>query len=85
MRSRLIVPAIVMMAVLSSCGPRITRTVVADEPVDGGLYSEKTVPVVYKVIPDGEVTLRFYDSLPDVAYISPLISSRLSFPDQLWK
>ena len=70
MRSRLIVPAIVMMAVLSSCGPRITRTVVADEPVDGGLYSEKTVPVVYKVIPDGEVTLRFYDSLPDVAYIS---------------
>ncbi len=70
MRSRLIVPAIVMMAVLSSCGPRITRTVVADEPADGGSYTEKTVPVVYKVIPDGEVTLRFYDSLPDVAYIS---------------
>ena len=81
MRSRLIVPAIVMMAVLSSCGPRITRTVVADEPADGGLYSEKTVPVVYKVIPDGEVTLRFYDSLPDVAYISAADFQSIVLPE----
>jgi hypothetical protein len=43
---------------------------VPDEQPDGGGYTERTVPVVYKVIPDGQVTLRFYDALPDVAYIS---------------
>ena len=59
-----------MVAVLASCGPRISKMVVADEPADGGSYTEKTFPVVYKVIPDAQVTLRFYDTLPEVAYIS---------------
>ena len=70
MRSRIIFPAIAMMAIMASCGPRITKTVVPDEPADGGSYTEKTVPVVTKIAPDSEVTLRFYDALPDVAYIS---------------
>ena len=55
-----------------SCSPKVysSRSVVPDEQPDGGGYTERTVPVVYKVIPDGQVTLRFYDALPDVAYIS---------------
>ena len=55
-----------------SCSPKVysSRSVVPDERPDGGGYTERTVPVVYKVIPDGQVTLRFYDALPDVAYIS---------------
>ena len=60
------------LAILSSCGPKAITTsrIVADEQPDGGAYTEKTVPVVTKVAPDGEVTLRFYQDLPDVAYIS---------------
>ena len=60
------------MAILASCGPKTvsTRRAVAHDQPDGGAYTEKTVPVVTKVIPDSKVTLRFYDALPDVAYIS---------------
>ena len=60
------------LAILSSCGPKaVTSTPrIADDKPDGGAYTEKTVPVVTKVAPDGEVTLRFYKDLPDVAYIS---------------
>lgn len=55
-----------------ACSPRMysSRNKVADELPDGGSYTERVVPVVTKVAPDGEVTLRFYDDLPDVAYIS---------------
>ena len=58
--------------VMASCSPRnySSRNLVPDEMPDGGNYTEKTVPVVTKIAPDGEVTLRFYDALPDVAYIS---------------
>ena len=57
---------------IASCSPKAYpgRKKVADEMPDGGNYTEKTFPVVTKVAPDGEVTLRFYDALPDVAYIS---------------
>ena len=60
------------MAILASCGPKAVTSVrpVSDDQPDGGAYSERTVPVVTKVAPDGEVTLRFYNDLPDVAYIS---------------
>ena len=60
------------LAILASCGPKTvsTRRGVADDQPDGGPYTEKTVPVVTKVAPDGQVTLRFYNDLPDVAYIS---------------
>ena len=53
-----------------SCSPRMYSRKVADELPDGGGYTERVVPVVTKIAPDGQVTLRFYDSMPDVAYIS---------------
>ena len=67
-----IIPIMAAMMIVSSCGPKAvsTRRTVADDQPDGGAYTEKTVPVVTKVAPDGEVTLRFYNDLPDVAYIS---------------
>ena len=63
---------VAVLVVLASCSPRqySVKNRVPDEMPDGGNYVEKTVPVVYKVTPDGEVTLRFYDALPDVPYIS---------------
>ena len=72
MRSKLLLYSIATVAILASCGPkaRLGKTIVADEPADGGNFTEKTFPVVYKVIPDAQVTLRFYDALPDVPYIS---------------
>lgn len=70
-KSTLILPALAALAIISSCGPKtVTAIVVPDDQPDGGAYTEKTVPVVTKVAPDGEVTLRFYQDLPDVAYIS---------------
>ena len=55
-----------------SCSPKYfaNRNRVADEMPDGGSYTERVVPVVTKIAPDGQVTLRFYDSMPNVAYIS---------------
>ncbi|MBQ8470196.1 MAG: hypothetical protein IJ547_06370, partial [Clostridia bacterium] len=68
--SRFLIPVLAAMVIISSCGPKASKFVVADEQPDGGAYTEKTFPVVTKVAPDGQVTLRFYDALPDVAYIS---------------
>ena len=55
-----------------SCSPKYyaNRNRVADEMPDGGSYTERVVPVVTKIAPDGQVTLRFYDNMPNVAYIS---------------
>ena len=55
-----------------SCSPKYyaNRNRVPDEMPDGGGYTERVVPVVTKIAPDGQVTLRFYDSMPNVAYIS---------------
>ena len=55
-----------------SCSPRMysAQNSVPDEQPDGGSYTERVVPVVTKIAPDSEVTLRFYDSMPNVAYIS---------------
>ena len=67
-----IFPTLAVLAILASCGPKTvsSRRAVADDQPDGGAFVEKTVPVVTKVAPDSEVTLRFYNDLPDVAYIS---------------
>ena len=59
--------------VTMSCSPRVYSSKnagVADEQPDGGAYTERTVPLVTKIAPDGTVTLRFYEDMPDVAYIS---------------
>ena len=73
MRNRSILfPTLAVIAILASCGPKTvsTKRAIADDQPDGGAFIERTVPVVTKVAPDGEVTLRFYNDLPDVAYIS---------------
>ena len=63
---------LVSLVAMVSCSPKYfaNRNRVADELPDGGSYTERVVPVVTKIAPDGQVTLRFYDSMPNVAYIS---------------
>ena len=52
-------------------------------PVDKcGRYSELKVPVVRYNAPSEEVTLRFYDDLPSVAYIAVSDFHRLMLPNQ---
>ena len=60
------------MTLAVACGPRMYSSLntVADEQPDGGSYTERIVPVVTKIAPDSQVTLRFYDDMPNVAYIS---------------
>ena len=69
-----ILPILLLTATLGavSCSPKYyaNRNRVPDEMPDGGGYTERVVPVVTKIAPDGQVTLRFYDSMPNVAYIS---------------
>ena len=80
-------PTLAALAILASCGPKAvsTKSVVADERPDGGAYTEKTVPVVTKVAPDSKVTLRFYNDLPDVAYISAADFQSIVLPGSTMK
>ena len=66
------IPALVALLAVTACSPKVysSRNKVADEQPDGGNYTERVVPVVTKIAPDSEVTLRFYDDMPNVAYIS---------------
>ena len=73
MKTRLIsIPILATLVVAVACSPKMysSRNKVADELPDGGSYTERVVPVVTKIAPDSEVTLRFYDDMPNVAYIS---------------
>ena len=72
MKTSRIILLTAMAAVVMSCSPRMysSKRKVADELPDGGSYTERVVPVVTKIAPDSQVTLRFYDDMPDVAYIS---------------
>ena len=45
-------------------------TAFTPEKPDGGAYTERVVPVVTKVAPDSKVMLRFYEDMPNVAYIN---------------
>jgi len=83
----LIIPAVAVLAILSSCGPKAvtTKSTVADERPDGAAFTEKTVPVVTKVAPDSKVTLRFYNDLPDVAYISAADFQSIVLPGSTMK
>ena len=80
-------PTLAALAILASCGPKAvsTKSVVADERPDGGAYTEKTVPVVTKVAPDSQVTLRFYNDIPDVAYISAADFQSIVLPGSTMK
>ena len=68
-----------------SCSPRMYSRKVADELPDGGSYTERVVPVVTKIAPDSQVTLRFYDSMPDVAYISAADFQSIVLPGSVMK
>ena len=72
MKTRSLPLLLVSLVAMVSCSPKYfaNRNRVADEMPDGGSYTERVVPVVTKIAPDGQVTLRFYDSMPNVAYIS---------------
>ena len=72
MKTRILtLPILAAMMVAAACSPKMyTSKAVADEQPDGGNYTERVVPVVTKIAPDGEVTLRFYEDMPNVAYIS---------------
>ncbi len=58
---------------------------VANEKPDGGAYTERVVPVVTKVAPDSKVTLRFYEDMPDVAYISAADFQSIVLPGSVMK
>ena len=68
-----------------SCSPRMYSRKVADELPDGGSYTERVVPVMTKIAPDSQVTLRFYDSMPDVAYISAADFQSIVLPGSVMK
>ena len=70
MKTRNLLSPVLAALLVVSCGPKAYLNAVRDEQPDGGAYTERTVPVVYKIVPDGQVTLRFYEDMPDVAYIS---------------
>ena len=72
MKTRFLPLLLASLVAMVSCSPKYyaSRNRVADEMPDGGSYTERVVPVVTQIAPDGQVTLRFYDSMPNVAYIS---------------
>ena len=72
MKTRFLPLLLASLVAMVSCSPKYfaNRNRVADEMPDGGSYTERVVPVVTQIAPDGQVTLRFYDSMPNVAYIS---------------
>ena len=72
MKTRFLPLLLASLVAMVSCSPKYyaNRNRVADELPDGGSYTERVVPVVTQIAPDGQVTLRFYDSMPNVAYIS---------------
>lgn len=72
MKTRFLPLLLASLVAMVSCSPKYyaSRNRVVDELPDGGSYTERVVPVVTQIAPDGQVTLRFYDSMPNVAYIS---------------
>ena len=71
----------------AACSPRVypAQQKVADEKPDGGAYTERVFPVVTKVAPDSKVTLRFYEDMPDVAYISASDFQSIVLPGSVMK
>ena len=70
---------------VTACSPKMYSTKVADEQPDGGSYTERVVPVVTKIAPDSQVTLRFYDDMPNVAYISAADFQSIVLPGSVMK
>ena len=79
--------ALAALLVVTACSPRLysAQNQVADEKPDGGAYTERVFPVVTKVAPDSKVTLRFYEDMPDVAYISAADFQSIVLPGSVMK
>ena len=73
------------LVAVTACSPKMYSTRVADEQPDGGSYTERVVPVVTKIAPDSQVTLRFYDDMPNVAYISAADFQSIVLPGSVMK
>ena len=71
------------LLVAAACSPKIY--VHPEEQPDGGSYTERVVPVVTKIAPDSQVTLRFYDDMPNVAYISAADFQSIVLPGSVMK
>ncbi len=78
-----IVSVFVLAALLVTAASAQSK--IADEKPDGGAYTERVVPVVTKVAPDSRVTLRFYEDMPDVAYISASDFQSIVLPGSVMK
>lgn len=78
-----IVSVFVLAALLVTAASAQSK--IADEKPDGGAYTERVVPVVTKVAPDSRVTLRFYEDMPDVAYISASDFQAIVLPGSVMK
>ena len=81
MKTRILSLSLLVAAV--ACSPKLY--VQPDEQPDGGSYTERVVPVVTKIAPDSQVTLRFYDDLPNVAYISAADFQSIVLPGSVMK
>ena len=71
------------LLVAAACSPKIY--IHPEEQPDGGSYTERVVPVVTKIAPDSQVTLRFYDDMPNVAYISAADFQSIVLPGSVMK
>ena len=78
-----IVSVFVLAALLVTAASAQSK--IADEKPDGGAYTERVFPVVTKVAPDSKVTLRFYEDMPDVAYISAADFQAIVLPGSVMK
>ena len=87
MKKLVSVSALAALLVITACSPRLysAQNTVADEKPDGGAYTERVFPVVTKVAPDSKVTLRFYEDMPDVAYISAADFQSIVLPGSVMK
>ena len=81
MKTRILSLSVLVLAV--ACSPKLY--VQPDEQPDGGSYTERVVPVVTKIAPDSQVTLRFYDDMPNVAYISAADFQSIVLPGSVMK
>ena len=81
MKTRILSLSVLAFAVACS----LKLYVQPDEQPDGGSYTERVVPVVTKIAPDSQVTLRFYDDMPNVAYISAADFQSIVLPGSVMK
>ncbi len=86
MKKKLLTFILVLIAAAALCGIAGGQTLTAEltgtETKSAENFTENQFPVIRSGgMPEGEVTLRFYDSMPNVAYISAAEYLKLWIPD----